>query len=423
MSADVYTLLKLLKKSIRSGLFYLFILPVILGAGSCPQGPTDTETGGGTGTVSGSGTSSGSGASSGSGSGSDDGSDSGGDSGSGSDDTPSATPPSGPEEIPGPTAFRFPTSVTIDVGTTASGTPRHSALTLKGSEQANCTGGEFCDEINFSSNIIHIPNMMLDYIFEHILIEYEAEISPTVTRFGTTVDGRELVCDFSRYFSMKEETSKCSGSTAGDLNCTRCWYGGRRLLSGYITSKPTDRDNGAGFFLFDPAEVFGMPVPVDSSLTMCSRWDHTDPSFLQTDICYSGKIGGLDAFGGIGRVTQEGAEAITSIKTLNMSGLFKSTGSSGGVGTTDQVARWREGGLGWRGRGEIRITSSSFPFAEDYNACANIKTGVRADSLCGPDLNLIDGISFNDVPFIGPPDPSDLAIPDTSAFPPSPSVR
>lgn len=380
----------------RFAFFAMTLVCLAIGAG-CPSlspdgSTTSTETG------------SGSGASSeddgGVGDAGETGSEGDSDSSGGSEGETEAAPPSGPEEIPGPTALRFPERVTIDIDSVVAG--EFGALTIKGQTLSGCTG-EFCDEITSATDIVHFFDEFLDHLLNDMLGDFEAERSETVTRVETTVPtgshilaGAPLVCDFSQFDSSRSETSECSGNTAGDLVCSTCSVSGTTIFRGFFTSIPSDTDEGSGFFWFRPSIEFFEGNPPSNSFTMTVAWDHTDSALLETEICFSGGLtSGTTAEIGCGQVTQVGENEASAVKTVNFGSRFQ-TFDSGGSALMQGVGRWIDREAFWSGKFRIQMPTFS---QENLNICAVRTTGVGvADALC-------DGIQTDGVDFITLPAP------------------
>lgn len=331
-----------------------------------------------------------------------------------------ATPPSGPAEIPGPVALRFPSSVTIDVSTTASG--EFETLRLMNKAFLG-SSGEFSDEIARGSDFARFIGDFVDRVIssEGILGDVEVAIDSSITNFTSTVAsdsevfaGEELKIDFSKFTSAKDETQNCSGSTEGGLVCFRVWVGGKKILGGFFTSIPTDNDDGAGHIWFIPLpEIFadeGEPPEEDFEIGV--RWDHTDLSDKTTEMFGGGGVSSTTTLD-MGRILlrQEGEDELEATKTVKMRFVFESTGPPGGIsGSEKYVGRWKENEDFWSGKVDFESTFSN---VGNLDICARLSTGNGvADGNCA-------GIDTDNEEFLDLPDEDDFHFP--TDFPSSPT--
>lgn len=325
----------------------------------------------------------------------------------------SATPPSGPAEIPGPAALQFPSSVTIDVTTTSTGE-------LAGLKTFFTASGEFSDEISIGSDLVLFVQEFVNHVIssEGILGGVVVAIDPSITYFTTTVPGtseflpgEEVKIDFAKFSSAKSETNECSESTAGDIVCYRVWVAGQRFLAGFFTSLPTEAHNGAGHFWFVPPEVL-FPEgekPTEQIFQMGLSWDHTDPADKTTEMFFGGGLKGTtSAQNGRGFLRQQGADASTAVKTVKATASFSDFG--GQSGNMKYVGRWKEDEDFWSGKVDFEFGPMS---QENLDICARLSTGNGAD-----DANCA-AIDTDDEAFLDLASPEDFTFP--TDFPSSPA--
>lgn len=333
--------------------------------------------------------------------------------------------PSGPEEIPGPTALRFPSSVTIGVDTIQLSNSGHSSLALKDMVAALGASGEFSDEIDESGQVATAIQGEIDQVFSStgILGGIEVEIGDTVVNFTSTVQsasqdfaGEELKIDFAKFTSSKSETEACSGSTKGDLICYRVWVSGDRLLAGFFSTLPTDTQEGAGQFWFKSGEKLtaGHELPAEADQVSVD-WDHTDTAGKKTEI-NTGEISGGPSDGSLRIIiTQSGAEESTSIKTVEERDLTPNRGSGKAKGY-QSISRWKEDEDFWSGKFIHTVVNLSTGKEEDKgnsNVCARLSTGnAVVDSFC-------QSIDTDSEDFIDPASEEDFTFP--SDFPETPT--
>ncbi len=321
------------------------------------------------------------------------------------DEENGATPPSGPEDIPGPSALRFPSSVSIDVSTSASGS--FGALTVDNKSFLGASG-EFSDEIALGTDIFDfIADRFVSRIVssEGILGDVVVDIDPDITRFKSTVSssseifaGEELKIDFHRFLSGRSETTECSGTTYGLPVCFRVFVGGKGLLAGVLTSLVTETSDGAGFFWLKPSdELFGEGGPPSVGFTMGLQWDHTDPEAKTTEISFGGGLTS-DTITQSGRAlaTQEGEDDEDPVKMVRMTSGFESFAGGEG-GSTRYIGRWREGHDEWSGKVSSQFGSFS---NENLDICARLSTGRALEEgrceAAGIDTDAIDFLSLPD---------------------------
>lgn len=328
-----------------------------------------------------------------------------------------ASPPSGPEEIPGPTALTFPSSITIDVTSTSTG--ELGALTVNKDFLGSC--GELCQEIAMGSNVAHFIEGFADRLFSDsgILGNVEVEVSPLITKLVTTVplgsvlfSGASLKIDFSPFVSAQEETASCSGSTTGSPVCFRVWVADKRLIAGFFTTLATETQNGSGHIWFRPTLEFfggGEHPPDEQSFSMGLTWDHTDPALKTTELSFGGSLTESTlAESGHAVLTQEGAKEASSIKTVKMGVQWGSFEQFGG-GAMNYIGRFREDDVFWSGRVDFNFGSFS---RQHSDLCVNRLTGnLVADTSCS-------AIETRGEEFLGPSKESDFRYP--TGFPSSP---
>lgn len=328
--------------------------------------------------------------------------------------TPEAAPPSGPEEIPGPTALRtvrFPETIAIDLERITGG----SAGATLALSSTHCTG-EFCDEILLGASMITSLNDFSEELFA-VLFDLDAEVGIDQTSVTDRVSdshhnlaGQEIFCDFRGFTSVRSETANCSLTDDTKPLCVRCYVGGRRFVAGFLKTVATASQDGAGWLWFDPPESFfhstDLP-PEEKRIKMGLIWDHTDLGHRKTEMFQDGCAdSGCVREEGRMIATQVGSQASTSLKTVLMDSRFERSVPVM-KGSFDYIGRWFENQDPWSGKVH---EETSFSMSENLDICASLVTGNRLDDLyCKGELDT-DSLNFID-PRSGTAFPSDSVWP------------
>lgn len=328
--------------------------------------------------------------------------------------TPEAAPPSGPEEIPGPTALRtvrFPETIAIDLDRVTGG----SAGATLALSSIHCTG-EFCDAILMGAEMVSTLNMFAKDLFS-VLSDLDAEVGVDQTSVTDLISashhdlaGQEIFCDFRGFTSARSETANCSLTDDTKPLCIRCYVGGRRFVAGFLKTAATASQDGAGWLWLDPPESFfhSTDLPLEEKrIKMGLIWDHTDLANRKTEMFQDGcaDSGCLREEGRM-IVTQAGSTESTSLKTVLMDSRFERSVPVM-KGSFDYIGRWFEDQEPWSGKVHSEIGSM---IQENPDICASLVTGNRLDDLyCRGEL---DTDSLN---FIDPR--SDTASPSDSVWP------
>ncbi len=329
----------------------------------------------------------------------------------------SASAPTGPAEIPGPVALRFPTSVTVDLSTTSSsefGGLVMSAKRFLGSS------GPLSEEISRGTDPVYFLERFLDATVSSggVLGGISLERSATITQVTDVVPsdsalfaGESLKIDFGQFASEKSETESCSGSTEGSSVCFRCWVNDERLCAGFMTTLPTDANEGAGFIWLDPSileEIFGDDAPPEGErFQLALRYDKSDAANLVIEGFFGGGLtGDTVASSGHFRILQEGADASTAKKTVYLTSSYASL--DGNTSCSQQyIGQWIESRDFWRGRALFDCGLVS----ESVDACGRISTGEEEEETACQGA----GLSVEGEEFIEAAAAADFAFP--SDFP------
>ena len=342
------------------------------------------------------------------------------------DEDPDAAPPTaGPDELPGPTALRFPTSVTIPVDDAFS--TALSALTVTNDDGNPVDFDNLTGVIDAAYSLADSTSFLADQITE-ILDGQSIRRDTAVTSFEGVVStgpgfrGWGLQIDFGSFSSARSATSTCSGNTQDLPVCFRVWIretnldSWQRIAAGYMTALPDDTGEGAGFFWFDS----NVSTQVSESLRRedAVQWDHRDLSTLATEQFFNTPIvgpGGAVVAGtsapGSTLTASWGADGscpLTLLKSRLITSSFTQGGTLSGTDTQGLIGSWESCGTYWGGRLELGDSTLTL--------CLLRSNGNPvAQAQC-----LAKGVDVSDENFVSLPEPGDYEFPSEGSFPLSP---
>ncbi|MBI2500677.1 MAG: hypothetical protein HYW02_04275, partial [Deltaproteobacteria bacterium] len=338
------------------------------------------------------------------------------------EEQPGVVPPTaGPVEIPGPSAFRFPTRVTIDISSLTGEANRSQSLVVQNRSKSVCTGG-VCSLITMGTDLVDLLQEIGDKVFssDGMFSCIAVESSATQTSYDgkvcsadDTYGGWDLHIDFGTFSSSRTETSQCSGSTVSLPICFRVWIRSdsssswQRFMAGFLNTAPGDTTGeGAGAFWLHPSDFF----PSDSlpGIDMQFKWNHEDLTDRGTEIAYGYHVGQSDGEKGRVLVADEELSSLCFSKLVKVR-KYRESFLFGGASDLKTVGLWDECQPYWSG--QLVHDNIGGPIDwQDRSICAYRLTGERINyGIC---TNA--GINSGSENFIDLPETAEFTYPSTT---------
>lgn len=343
--------------------------------------------------------------------------------------TEAAPPSSGPVEIPGPSALRFPSEITIDIDEV---TPTKGSLALSLEKDAATGGvqsigrgpctGEACWQIQGSFQLVNFVQGISEEVIDRSkgslgCLSFADRTVKSVTARAcpnSHIAGWEIYIDFPTTLKGRS----CSGGLIDPPYCFRVWARAsssvpwQRHAAIRMTRPPDSLSEGAGRLWFRPGAFFapGHNASAETEFVMSHVWDFRDPAYKELEVFFGGEF--KKTLPNLGRayLRQQGLDNQCPTKFTKGRMLASNTYGGGDPQPSDSKfnSRWNECSDLWSAKYDYRFGMAGFT---EPCICAQLSTGTRLpDSLCA-------SIAVCDELFLEPSTSQDSAFPDTSEFP------